>query len=1402
MSEKKYRYYFEINESYFPAVNEDVIKRQPNVWKSYYPHQSFIKLLNQTKNVLTNSQRMSIWVEGAYGTGKSHAVLTLKRLLDCTNEELKEYFDKYQSVLSKDLYNEFYNIKNQKKKILTVHRYGSSDVDNDKKLMQCVQNSIIDALMENGYDYKGQVGLKQAMINWLSDNNNKAYFNNIIQSQEYKYKFDGMDANTILENLKTYTSDKAIQELVEKVANVGEERGIKPFILTKEDLREWINDIVSKNNLKSIFFIWDEFSDYFNLNKGNLSGFQFLAELSETYPFYFVIVTHKSDIFFEDSKDDTKTKINGRFIAPHCSIELPDNMAFILIGHAMQKVLDPTLSSEWDQIVEELYNLTNDSREQVIKTAKIGEKELKGVLPIHPYAALILKHIATAYDSNQRSMFDFIKNDRGDEIKGFQWYIDNYGPEDEDSLLTVDMLWDFFYEKGKDQLSAQIRAILDVYGRTESYNLNNKCNKVLKTILLLQAINEKVSDSVTLFIPNDKNLALAFDGTEITSSNAKSIAEYLVKEQIIFERPMGDGQTKYSALVSNGNLEEIEKEKERLKEEIHTDKLIEEGEFFSEFKLPKYLEIRYPAVKHLTKQNIKTEIVRLKGDLENHPTRLYAVFTFGKDEEESNKIREEIKKTFDSGFEKIVFIDYSNAYLSNDLYNQYIDNMANCNYQKGKDSQQSRIYDKNAKEALRRWRIQIKHSCPKVFTFQNQIGSLCNNDNEIYSILKEIDRHYFEFSVETYVNVIDNMYASNNLSLGAECGITRDIKGTFKSSNENTKLEKQFGDVWNVERYWETKPNALMSKFKIAIEEVIKKKLDESTRISIREIYDVLTDKPFGFMPSNLSAFILGYVLSEYSNDAYNWTDDLTTVPMTVDKMKEMINGIIKQQQNPSSKYKDNYIVVMSPEQRQFNKSTAYVFGIDEALCSSIENTRSRVRSQMINAYKFPIWFLKYKDFNTYNSKEDVLHLIDLYVNLANNSEVERTETEIALEIGSLFLKNKNLDKDFKNVLTNDNCRSGLQNYLKQYNDGKLIELATKLNDTGFYINEIVSNFSEDSNWVWNKKTVDEKIDETITEYEIVLESNKYLSKTNSYSDCLKKWCKKTQSFKISFNSIKGDVGDLYNMLSTIYQIKKNGYIHGYEKSNFLKDLKENENVFKNFCNNQLEMLKDIGGFYFNNLDDKDIQEIADKYFYDVYTLEHNEFIKKIEESVNKYKANTAKFKLLSLWKENTASENPYDWSEKHLMPILCMIPAINQEKARRIFEIISSSSPDKNMIDEAINYLNTSTLFNDLKDSLKMENNFKKYLLRNYCSLIDNIDEIKQNLKKEYPDISPYNWLGNAAIDKYIKDFANQKYNNEFIELVENIIDSMSPEDLKVYLKKLVQNNMIVGVEIIDSKK
>ena len=108
------------------------------------------------------------------------------------------------------------------------------------------------------------------------------------------------------------------------------------------------------------------------------------------------------------------------------------------MGAAMEKNKDEAVLKDWEVALGDLTSRTQESRKLVKSVAHITDKEMVDILPIHPYAALLLKHISSAFDSNQRSMFDFNKNDRGDEIKGFQWFIDNFGPEDDNPLLSVD----------------------------------------------------------------------------------------------------------------------------------------------------------------------------------------------------------------------------------------------------------------------------------------------------------------------------------------------------------------------------------------------------------------------------------------------------------------------------------------------------------------------------------------------------------------------------------------------------------------------------------------------------------------------------------------------------------------------------------------------------------------------------------------------------------------------------------------------------------------------------------------------------------------------------------------------------------------------------------------------------
>lgn len=496
---ENYRKYFDIDPDYFPAVNADVIKKEPNLWRKYYPHETFVKLLRQTVSVLERKQKLNIWVEGAYGTGKSHAVLTLKNLLDATNKEVEDYFNDFG--LDQDLYNKLVAIKSQGK-VITVHRYGSSNIYSDNDLFLAMQESIEKALKDAGIENAGPNALKDGIIKYLSDDENKQSFGVYVEGS-YKELFGGESVDEIIENLKNYEG-QALLTLMNKIFRIANEKNIKAFSLDSETMVAWITEVIHANNLKALVFIWDEFTEYFSNNTHRLTGFQRILDFSQTEPFCFIPVTHRSEAGIDDADAD-KPKILGRFIKPTCIIELPENMAFQLMGAAMKISEDSVVRQEWEEILFDLEERTGYSRKRIKQSAGIEDQQLRGILPIHPYAASLLKHISASFASNQRSMFDFIKNSGNEDLKGFQWYIDNFGPFSENPFLTVDLLWGFFYDNGKNDLSQNIRQILDRYANLAK-QLDDEEQKVLKTILLFQAMSESASDQIDIFLPNENNL--------------------------------------------------------------------------------------------------------------------------------------------------------------------------------------------------------------------------------------------------------------------------------------------------------------------------------------------------------------------------------------------------------------------------------------------------------------------------------------------------------------------------------------------------------------------------------------------------------------------------------------------------------------------------------------------------------------------------------------------------------------------------------------------------------------------------------------------------------------------------------------------------------------------------------
>lgn len=1395
MAFDKYRHYFDIDPDYFPAVNEAVINKNPDMWKKYYPHATFVKLLKDMVSVLRREQKRSIWVEGAYGTGKSHAVLTLKKLLDASEEETKEYFQKFQ--MDNDLFNKLQGAKNSGE-ILTVHRYGSSSIRGDHNLVFAIQESIEKAFKDKGIENKGNSALKGAIVKWLCDDANKNYFNSLVTG-EYSNLFGGDNADNILDKLKSFSGD-ALIALMDKIFKVADERQIKVLSLDTTGLVDWIKEIIKANNLKAIVFIWDEFTEFFNNNTRSLTGFQEIAEISETDPFYLVIVTHKSAGLFDDADKD-KSKILDRFIKPTCIIELPENMAFQLMGAAMEKNKDEAVLEDWEMTVDDLYDRTHDSRNVVKNSANISDKELKDILPIHPYTALLLKHISSAFDSNQRSMFDFIKNDRGDEIKGFQWFIDNYGPDDENPLLTIDMLWEFFYEKGKEYLSHDIRSILDCYSRAATKQLSNEEKRVLRTVLLLQAISQKVGDSVELFIPNEKNINNAFEGSDMDSGAAGRCAEKLVRDEVLYRKPLGGGKTQYSALINAGDMAAVDKFKEEVKRKS-TSTLVNEGQVSEAVTLGGALKLRYE-MRYVSSSDFDSTIKLLRNQETNYTNKIVAVVSFAKDDSESAVIGKKIKDALNDGSYKMIFVDATTTPLGKDGYEQYCENMAQAMYHQGKDNNLARQYETNAKEALKKWKNRISSGEFIVYTDEKQEGERATTIEMLYSTLSYINKSKYKNCLEGSYNVVDSMYMPSSLKQGVACGVKQEVQGQFKSANPATKLENALGEAWHYEgKYWIDKPHLLISKVKDHVESIIKEAFDNGGRISIARIYDELKTEPFGFMPCNLSAFVLGFVLKEYVNDSFSWSDGLTNDSLSINKLQEMIDEIIKLQITPNPRYKDKYIVAMTEDEKAFNKATSVVFDIPKNLCTSIEQTREHIRNKM-KEYTFPIWTIKSIIANeeTKTNKDDLVKIIDYYCGIANSNNIgtgRATDNDIAYKIGKLCIESKEAANDLKLFLNKEKCTEGMKAYIKEFDGGELITLSDEIGDGGQYINVLRKKFDADAaNWVWNVETAQQKIKEVVLEYKIIAESNKVISKSTTFENTVREWCDKCQYIRISYPAAKNYLDSFGAFLELLYNIKKSGVVLDSQKQKFYDLLIANADNFRAFYGNQIGLFKKVCEFYLEGFNDEEIREIYNSIPVGSLTKDKTEYTNIVNDRVEGYKRNSKSANLKKLWKEKTNTDTPREWSNKYKMPILCMVDDKDIQTARAAFGAVNKAHPDEASVDKAIAYLSTATFFSKLDDENARNKAFVESIIKNYNVMLTNLDEVKQYLDSRIT-ADAYDWFGLPEVEKKLKQMAEAKYNQGGCDKALEKIDNMEVADVKRYLKELIKDDMIVGMAII----
>ncbi len=1394
MDKKLYKDYFKINPKYFPQVTEALIKQGKVSWKNYFANDSFIQVLKQTCDMVNGLNERSIFTWGPYGSGKSHLLLTLISMLNAKDEEITEYFN--EQKLSNDLMNKFITMKNSGK-IISIHRIGSSDIKTETDLVLAVQQSIMKALEENGIENQGSASMKGSFLSFLADPVNRNYFDNVIKKEEYIAGFQGMNVDAI-EQIINSDDEKISEEMLRKVMNVMTSIGQYGILKDTNSMSAWIKDIIEKNNIKAIIFAWDEFSEFMTSHPMGLTGFQTLLEISLSSPFYFIIVTHEAEKVFADSS--AAKKFLDRFQKP-IEISLPENTAFKILHQAMKLTDDPVLLNEWENgILPSLNDRLSDVRKSILgfqrgiknKKSEFSDEDLQNVSPIHPYAALILRQIASMFNSNQRSMFDFVINENED-TRGFKWFINNHGPSDKtDNILTVDLLWDFFAGKQINGLADDVRAIFMSYDSLKPESLLPEEKKVLKTILILQAVSVRISND-ELLSPNPNTLDLSFRGTDWAINKAVSIARGLQDKGLIFEKPVANGNKEYC--VANGNVGDgIKKHKEAAIAETTTTNLITIAGLSDSVTIPKPVEMRY--IPEFTSDSGFNAALTTQ-QRHSYPERFKVIITFAMNDTEAQQVKNRILKTVSMPENDIIFIETLTP-MGKDLYDQYIDALAFTKYYSTKDKNgQGKHYHDQADSILRQWKQNISNGAFYIYTPSNPNGERKANLSDLQDTLKKYVFNAYPVCLEQYA-LNGTLYGAFNLSQGAELGIRRETKSAY-----DKRTEDALADVWNVDNYWkDTKKQSLVIvKVKNRIEEIIADEFKMNNgQVSIMKIFEEMEKPPYGFMPNAIASFVLGFCLKEYATADYFWSNNSNTETMTINKMKSMISNALTEKTNSMKNYKNEYIVTMTSKVKSFISGSAVVFGIPASMCTSISDTRNQIRIKM-KEFQFPIWCIKYLlDKEKYdNPREIIEEVIDCYTGIANTANSNQdSENKLAERIGEIFEESSSVIDDLTKLITDSKCKEGMIAYIAQYQDGKLKQLAAEIHDNGAYIDEVKKKFSAgDGNWVWSIKTADEKISDVILEYKIIKESNKSLSACTSLRDVITEWNRRTNNIKMPCEAAAKQVGDLGVFLWELSSMKRNGTIAEQNKEKFYELLVEQREAFDAFYKDQVPYFKADANSLLAELSDNDIAEIYSSLPSGQFTKSKTEYYNYIQSKIEEFIQNQWKKKMQKLWYDKTRTNDPVQWSDMYNTPILCMIDEKKREYSRKMFDIIKSANPSEDDAKAAIEFMNNADFYDILENASERDFLFMKHIVGSNSVLLKDVNYIRNELRSKMHE-SPYYWFLNNDVQKILHLMVDKEYKLRGSEMASQIIDRMDTAQLREYLKRRIDEDSEFGIQIL----
>lgn len=998
-------------ESFFDSTFNMTEERE-NYWKQFITNEKFESNLKEIVNAFTSpisDQHKSIWVQGTYGTGKSHSTSVIKHLLSDNIEEISDYVEKLSDQQLKARLLQF----RKKERVFPVVLKGTYSIVDTEELKYTIQRAVIQQLSDAGISITVKSDF-QAVIEMLEDKKFESFWAAILSQELYRYA----DSIEEVEELLKKGDVEVLKEI-----NIALKKS--NIIKATPDIKQWLIEVMSElrkqNKANYLVIFWDEFTSLLEISERRsiLNCMQDIAELSKAprkddknkcIGVYVFLITHKSmeaTDSYRELKEDEKTMAKARFLS------LKYDMQDITTYHILSNALKIKDKEKYDALVERRVKLQSEVAEALKEIVAPMEKSsqtqtiIQKLYPFHPYTAYLATFVSRAIGSAERSIFEFLNDDK----KGFKAFINN--DIDEVKYLTADKVWDFFVEAFAEDRTNNFDAIINKYSMYSSKIEDTTIPElsVFKVILLLNLLNRVTQmdggdQEKSLVNPSKKNILNVLSGawsSDLINEALNSIDE----KQIVIKGPDDVFEVSSSAM----SMEKVQAAKDKLYlkyEDITT--------LFDEY--PSYKKDITKVISNADGFNRATEFTFLYGGISSTismESKLLKAFskdyaakialvpfrgetpTYDKKakrpeaaiEVQKNVIQELSKK---EKLNDIVFV-ILDVDLGQRRFEGIIDDLAKMNVAKETKLEDPMPYEKKAMRWVEKWKTDIIDG-PATIIFRGErvntstYKSVCNSGliADVARIFeKGIERNPLVASASTAwketlakKTVEKVCFATNRNEIESFTGVEAAIQHLLKDRNGNWLFDEKMNYIG---QYDPTCPMTVLIK---VIDDKIAE-LRHKAVVDIGQEFKFITQPPYGYYKNYVCMAAVALAFRRYIEKMY-LSDQGSLVSATL--MRDIINFAFVYWHDGKGDAKLR-VRFSTADEKELIDVIQTIFGVKG---DGISETKWQMRASFEKNYKAPLWSLKYivdkgKEFNS---------VIDALFTLANATGDSITQEDIS----------------------------------------------------------------------------------------------------------------------------------------------------------------------------------------------------------------------------------------------------------------------------------------------------------------------------------------------------------------------------------------------------------------------